>query len=60
MRGKALSVTFMIFFLVCSVILFQGPDLYAQDFFADMFPGLRLVQIEQGQNFNFQERFLNT
>ncbi len=53
MQKKAVLSTFMVFFFVCSIIFLQTPALNAQDFFADMFPGLRMVQIEQGQHFTY-------
>ncbi len=46
----------MVVILTCLIMLFSLPAVSAQDFFADMFPGLRLIQVEEGQNFTYSIR----
>ncbi len=53
MKRKVLPAALMIVILTCLIMLFSSPAVPAQDFFADMFPGLRLIQVEEGQNFTY-------
>jgi|GEM_PF-855685 len=56
MKRKFLPAALMIVILICLIMFFSSPSVSAQDFFADMFPGLRMIQIEEGQNFTYSIR----
>ena len=56
MKRNTLSSVFVILILTCLVLLLLSPAISAQDFLADIFPGLKQIRVEEGQNFVYSIR----